>query len=416
MNLNLRKLGAAITLGILVSGCSPVDFTITQGATSTNDGLGNGGGDDSGVKEVLKTMQPTLAVRGAACLMCHADVRSSVITDFGHGDSFFLGGNKHFDKDQSWYNNLASTWQTAKQIKGTVYVPDVWMPNKAQQFLSPGSAAPMKLADALMTPYMPEWQYDDVAGAQMTMIKVQPDAGMPAVAAKSNITIRAPASEEITALAPSILTTGAVRARGTEPVQLSVVPGGNIAYTTNDPDTALECADGDIVVRGTLYLRNLKLNASGGCRLYVTGTVFIEGAITYLDQTGTSNLQITSSRAIIMGIGLTQLQKRLINDHRGLELAKLNYKMLSQQIMDEANAIGTLKDAKMPGVARESIDFNGLLLNAPIVHSRYLGNVKGTIIAEAALFAVGAFHFEYDPVFTKTNVFPLLSQPILVVN
>ena len=125
------------------------------------------------------------------------------------------------------------------------------------------------------------------------------------------------------------------------------------------------------------------------------------------------NLQISSSSAILLGLNKGTILKRLINDNRGLTIQSRDYGILAQQVVEESENIGTLKDAEDSN-PRTSIDFSGLLLNAPIVHSRYLGTAKGTVIAEAALFALGYFNFSFDPVFTKVNVLPLIKNPLLV--
>ena len=65
---------------------------------------------------------------------------------------------------------------------------------------------------------------------------------------------------------------------------------------------------------------------------------------------------------------------------------------------------------------RATIDFTGVLLNAPIIYSRYLGKIKGTLISDIALFALGAFYFEYDDVFEQVPVLPALPRSPLEVN
>jgi len=78
-------------------------------------------------------------------------------------------------------------------------------------------------------------------------------------------------------------------------------------YITNT--AAVQCSGKDVVIDGTLLLNNLQIYAEqGGCRMYVTGSVFIEGPITYLSSGAaadpTQNLQISSATSIIMGVGL----------------------------------------------------------------------------------------------------------------
>lgn len=350
--------------------------------------------------------------------MCHADIRSNVITDFGFGNTWFMGGaSATLDGSQTWYNNLASTWQSAKQIKGSVYVPNQPVTAAAMTGIGSTGVTPLKIADFMNTPYKPGWNFDNdptQIGRPMSL-KIQPEPGKEKVISKNVITIRAPYEYEIEGLAPDLFnsgsTVGAKRLGSNASLQL--VAKGN--YMMNDESAALECADADIVVKGPLFLRGLRVDASKGCRIYVSGSVFIEDAITYVGNGVQQNLQITSANGIFMGISSARLRGRFA-DSRGLQLAGTrNFASRSAQAQVEADSIGVLKDAQDSYSPRASINYTGLLLNAPMVQSRYLGNIKGTIIAEAALFALGEFHFEFDPVFGEVNVFPKLLTPIIIV-
>ncbi len=377
--------------------------------------------DPTPLYEVLKTLQPTLAVRAISCLLCHAQIDSSVITDFGYGTANFMGGTKHFYNDQSWYNDLAGTWQSAR-INGSVYVPEGQVTPQAQAVLGTAyqNVPLVTIADFLKIPFTLTWtnfiQPEDRTSSMA--VHVTPVPGAEKVIAKSQVVIRAPSINEIKNLAPQLWATGTdtsevARIGPFADVQLvKVVAAGN-TYFKNDPAITLECSKADLVIKGTLLLRNLKVNADGGCRIHVSGSVFIEGAIEYEGGGDLQNIQITSASAIMMGLNKASVVDRLIDDRRGLTLVVRDYVELANQVIAEATAIGDLKDAGATS-PRTAIDFNGVLLNAPIVHSRYLGNVKGTVIAEAALFAVGKFKFAFDPVFTKVNVLPLLTNPILV--
>jgi hypothetical protein len=96
--------------------------------------------------------------------------------------------------------------------------------------------------------------------------------------------------------------------------------------------------------------------------------------------------------------------------------------------MNEANNIGAalLQDASnttgaaltghsAAGQSRVAINFEHLLLNAPVIHSRYLGAFQGVIVAEVAIFSLGEFVFNYDDVFADPSVPILPSLPIDVL-
>lgn len=407
----MRKLLLCLIMIPALAGCGGVNFAATPESSNVS----------KYVEQLLKTLQPALAVRAISCLMCHSDVRANIVTDFGLGQNFYLGGSARFD-DMGWYNNYVSTWQTSQQILGSVYVPDANVTASAQAILGAGAwSTPMKLKDFLLTPYVPISNWNNDYTARAVMDKVQPANPLDsAVIAKSKIVIRAPQDSEIRALDATFFADAtAVKAKrvgSTAPIQFVVKDNGLGKFIMNDENSVLDCRDSDILVNGSLYLRGLKVSAAKGCRLYVTGTVFIEDAVTYSPTDLDPSLQITSARGIVMGINQARLKNRLIADNRGLELRDFDFATLANQILADAAAVGTTRDALDDyGGVRASINYSGLLLNAPVVHSRYLGTVKGTIVAEAALFALGAFHFEFDDVLTRISVLPLLTSSILTV-
>ena len=401
-----------VLIGPLTTGCSQ-GFQAGNGSSGQArqqidlKDPGNPNADPSierTIEAVIKTIQPTLAVRGISCLMCHADIRSNVVSDFGYGNAWYLGGaGATLDSTQSWFNNLASTWQSARNVTGTVYIPDAEVTRSAQQGLGANyAAAPLiKLKELMSADYRPTWNFDnDPAQIGKSMsIKIMPAAGKEKLEAKSKIVSRAPDESEIIAL----------------PTNNPFVNMG--AFFMNDEARVLECAATDLVVKGTLYLKKLQVNAAGGCRIYVTGSIFVEDAITYLGAGANSNLQLTSANGIFMGVGLARLRTRLINDSRGVQLgwSLKSYSERANQAVAEATTIAGLRDAQDHYTPRATVNYTGILLNAPMVHSRYLGKIQGTIIAETALFALGEFHFIFDPVFTKVDVLPLLTKPILEV-
>jgi hypothetical protein len=420
----------AVALGVSFQNCSNVAFSPVNQAVLSSSGDLDRALPRTITEEALKTLQPTLAVRGMSCILCHAQIESNVITDFGYGTPNFMGGEVSFDQGSNWFNNLADAWQTA-HINGTVFVPDVPVTRSAQNILGSGyvNQPLLKIADFMKTPY--QSTYGQIATPYTTpdesvaemVYHVTPLPGEERVVARSHIKIRAPSENEIKALAPSLWAAGADMAgairvgasASAQVLQLFRQGAAGATYMQNDENVVLECSKSDIVVRGSLFLRRLKVNAAGGCRLYVTGTVFIEEGITYASG-DLQNLQITSASGIMMGLDVPTLINRLLNDNRGLQLEGRDFKTLANQILSEANNIGTLKDGvnayPPPGA---TFTYTGLLLNAPIVHSRYLGEMRGTIISEAILFRLSHLVFHFDSVFTKVNVLPLLDQSVLTV-
>ncbi len=238
-------------------------------------------------------------------------------------------------------------------------------------------------------------------------------------------------------------------------------------------ESVLQC-DGDLKLKGNILLKNLKLKTLNGCRLYVDGSVFIQGQILYEqinpEVNQNANLQITSTESIILGLkdftssstgcdeqaykrgysSTGPLTARLINwatnevrptmkvrsypddalgwDSSGkLIYGANNVNTLVNKIVKGANNYTNYFDARCLGADQiekngetdihklnfTEISYEKLLLNAPIVQSGYKGSFKGIIIAEIALFSLDSakpFDFQFDPIFKTVPVFPLLQM------
>jgi len=202
----------------------------------------------------------------------------------------------------------------------------------------------------------------------------------------------------------------------------------------------LNC-EGDLALRGPVYFENLKVNSTSGCRIYVIGSVFIYGAISHLNPSETSNLQIASTKSISLGLGLTKKNdafcepnSRYATDPSGYNVSSLKNRYVTfwtvpsyltrsvTDAKDNGNSIlsesalieqgeGTLWDASCRPEGR-NVGFERLLLNAPAIHSRYEGNVVGTVIAEYAIMSLGEFKFKYDQVFDRTPILPMLKHEV----
>ncbi len=203
--------------------------------------------------------------------------------------------------------------------------------------------------------------------------------------------------------------------------------------------------------------------------MYVIGSVFFYGELKYSNSDPDRNLQITSTKSVLMGLGEVKkndtycepdiptarnqwLQHNdLLNDSNLTnDPPKTNgsYTSFSRNsslytrlvdmwtvpsffvrqnsvplafgnsIVDEANIIqaneGQFLDASCLLASRESrnVSFERLLLNAPIIHSRYTGNFSGTVIAEYAIMSLNQFKFEFDEVFRRVSIFPFLDSKI----
>jgi hypothetical protein len=176
----------------------------------------------------------------------------------------------------------------------------------------------------------------------------------------------------------------------------------------------------------------------------VIGSVFIYGPITFTNANINRNIQITSTKAIAMGLGSVKpgatycepnsnyavypndpsyakgssLQTRFVDMWTNPSYflrQNGDSKAFGNSVMAEAAlieaAVGPLYDAACRGEGR-SVGYERIVLNAPVIHSRYQGNVSGTIIAEYAVMSLGEFKFKFDPVFLHEPLFPRLSKKI----
>ncbi len=399
----------------------------------------------------LNHFQPALAVRGAGCVMCHADVRSNIVTDMGYGSGFFFARNVN-TSGYSW--NLGSTYGDfeafTKSKEGTNRIGN-WanLQLKAgQQVFIPKNAA------------LPVQDAKDKTGASTLKgylehrFAASPKTGTASaiVTEKSKVYIGAPTASRIRGafnwvsgqsnfIYEKDAAAGALGLRGLRD-----------AGKYFEVDNTLEC-DGDLMINGRLLLKNAKIRTHNGCRLYVTGSVYIYGPISYVNITNGSlhNLQITSAASIQMGLGsLRNSSNRHCEEGKPagqdwywqrLQTIDTDYYLGSRADYEKAlndTAINRLKhfwpniyhntrDARAVATvnnelyneyynsvypqydaacSNRAVSYERLLLNAPRIESRYNGNFHGSIIAEVAIMALGQFKFEFDDVFKQVPILP----------
>lgn len=462
--------------------------------------------------------RPALAVRAVACAMCHAKIKGDIVTDFGHGTSWFLGTGSSSDSRYRPYEAgiYAEDWRDGVQIEGNLYTKNASVTLtdyvNALSHASTGNATPpggWKIADVVT-----KQMFSTARNALIRLINFigqAPTSGVPgmfgSVTYKNNMLIAAPTAAQINALTASmslVATDSGVsiyKKSNATLANLNIVAGTGGKYVRNSG--TVECW-GDVVIQGALFLDNLQLNSrAAGCRLHVTGAVFIRGGITYLNEATYPkvNIQITSSRAIISGINpnfaferfsssvwpkiptsafpdeattvanMTALKADasriadLDNDGGPMMVAKYttysggaiasqtNVGFLQNQtaaIADQAaliaadngwtyiagqqatyNAIkgNCTTDTNLAitnsipciltwssSYGKKTVNYNHVLLNAPIVHSRYYGLFKGIVIAEFFMPAVEHLEYEYDSTFDSVPVLPLVIQNVYSIS
>lgn len=426
------------------------------------------------VGSAINILKPALAIRASGCIMCHAEVHSNIVTDFGFGNDFYFGQNVHASfawNDGSPYGDHdaflnygnghqgVGAWARLKFFSGLnsnhtakIIVPRAAIPN------GPRSAT----GKSSLKGYL---QHRLIASEYLATRSAQ-------VEEKSNVYIGAPTSQRL----QQVFLWGAsdeVRGFKFFPHNHNSWSLSGLNIGNNLPvqrlfsnDSALVC-EGDLLIKGSLYLNRVRIRTRTGCRLYVTEDVLISGPIEYLTDVGADyslrNLQITSSRAIIMGLGNLWRngqhceQDQSDSGYWGYYKNRLNWTAgmtASQRQQFEENIADSakyrlryfwgipnffLRQASNPSQLSEAIysslrirvpnlldaacepeqrnvRFERILLNAPLIHSRYAGGIRGSVIAEFALMPLGLsqnqsrFRFEFDPVFSRVDILPMLKD------
>ncbi|MGZ3722164.1 MAG: hypothetical protein ACXVA9_04485, partial [Bdellovibrionales bacterium] len=210
--------------------------------------------------------------------------------------------------------------------------------------------------------------------------------------------------------------------------------------------------DGDLFVDGSVFLNQLQLKTLTGCRIHATGPIFVQQAISYVADPGQlqkPNLQLVSARLISMGVGNSQCEAstdpsgwynasgvasptamrftympdpasvwfkdvRTRNTNPGSTYEKTAASPLAegQAMLAIAQAIPGLQDASCHG---RNVGFDHLFLVAPQIHSRYKGNFHGVIVTEFPMFSLGAFSYQFDPVFQTVPVLPKIPASEILV-
>lgn len=379
--------------------------------------------DSSPGNAAIEKYGPALAVRGAGCITCHAEVYSPFITDFGAGNPYFLGnpaaGSKVGPFNGNIYGDFIAEqnntgWATAR-FHSEIIVPEVLIDFGLED------AAPANLKEE--PAYQGAFRAASLAGYLRTLENRKTEPAT--VVEKKNIYIGAADADTLAArfgLQPGDASGFKFLKsdREASPDLEGIEKTSDGAYYTNV--RKIVC-DGDLFLRGTLLLNEPSIITDTGCRIYATGPIFLQGAVGFPGIAGEndlSNLQLMSSEAIFLGTGKEKcagdgdpLSSRLLRTPaltsiftRAADSRHLSPETFMQELYDKASLL-PLEDSSCQDT---SLSLSRMLLNAPVIHSRYSGKFKGVVIAEFALFWQGKSSYEFDPVFRKVAVLPVLKD------
>lgn len=381
---------------------------------------------NTGVNSAILDFEPALAVRGAGCITCHAKIYSAFITDFGYNSPHFFGNpggeSKVGPYNGSIYGDFIAGpgqtgWQTSEIHK------EIIVPRAEFDFSLKSAAAEAGLEE--QKSYQEALRADSLSEYLQALENEKPKPAK--VIEKNTVFIGAPDTATLEARFGITAGTGVdIKYIKTDQhvgadfkgIELS----DNSNYYTNSSEIV---CDGDLFVRGILLLNKPSVVTNTGCRIYVAGPVFLQNAVTYRNSSNEgdrANLQLLSTEAIFLGIGQKKCNESATPDPlsarllltpalpsiitRSMERNGIPPETFAKNLYNQAASL-PLEDSSCHD---ETMGFSGILLNAPIVHSRYSGKFKGVVIAEFALFFQGKSSYEFDPVFRNVPVLPLLKE------
>jgi hypothetical protein len=377
-----------------------------------------------GINATVIEYEPAVALRASGCLTCHAEIASNYITDFGYGSSYFFANTASKNEVGIFNGHIygdfiaeagKSSWLTA-EFKKEIIVPD------APIDFDLAKAAGDILSDK--SSYQEALKVDSLA-EYLRALESKKDKPAPVIE-KKKVFIGAP--DRATLESRFGIKSGDnvdfkyIKNVPTSPEVIGIESGKEEKYYTNAGEII---CDGDLFIRGIMFLDKPIIMTNTGCRIYATGPVFLQRELTFKNHANNndkSNLQLVSSEAIFLGVGREKRDTTEKTDPMALRLLKtparpsiftretynnnITPQRFTQDLYDKT-ALVPLEDSSYHD---DTIGFSKLLLNAPVVNSRYKGRFKGLVIAEYALFWPGKTHFEFDPIFKEVPVLPLLKD------
>ncbi len=379
-----------------------------------------------GVNSAILDFEPALAVRGAGCITCHAQIYSAFITDFGYNSPHFFGNpgseNKVGPYNGSIYGDFIAGpgqtgWQTSEIHK------EIIVPRAEFGFSLKSAAAEAGLEE--QKSYQEALKADSLSKYLQALENEKPNPST--VIEKKKVFIGAPDTSTLEArfgIAPGdavdfkYIKNDGQSSSDFKEIRLLK----NTHYFTNSSEIV---CDGDVFIRGILFLNKPSVVTNTGCRIYTAGPVFLQNAVTFRstnEEVNRANLQLVSTEAIFLGVGQKKcnttaaadpLSSRLLLTPalpsiitRSMDRDNIPPKTFAQNLYSKAASL-PLEDSSCHD---ETISFSRILLNAPVVHSRYSGKFKGLVIAEFALFFQGKSSYEFDPVFKEVPVLLRLKE------
>lgn len=406
----------------------------------------------SDISNDLLSFKPALAIKNMACVLCHSNIKGNIITDFGLDSSASYNhlaelssmtptnsgtGDQFSSASTEWAGINGSNSFGTSYIEGTIFTPKVSFVSsdktKVQNLIVNNlngvydSSTPTVLntiADYLNSilphrtasylSYLKNYSNTNYSSINFTKDNRINPYNI-SIRELKNVSINSISSNQIISFLDFLSSYKYYKWTASSSDLLNFgLRYGN--FYGNDPTQVMSC-EGDLFVDGPVYLKDLQLSTSTGCRIYATGTVFIEApdasvsraGISFVNPTASSNIQIASAKGIMLGMGQSSINDRKTRDtstyNGGVLISTMDSDVL--KIKDNSNT-PLLKDAANSGSRIAS--FSRILLNAPRIDSRYRGDFSGVIISKFAVFSLGQFTYLYDSTFNSVPILPLIDS------
>jgi hypothetical protein len=449
------------SIGLVFQNCSNVNF----GAPSAQV---------SDLTFNIAQSKASLAVSNGVCVHCHSVIVGNYVTDLGYSGNAVdflnqagIAGSNGWGQGEflgAWGSYGSRTFAGTTFMQGTIMLPRVPLSARAQTEVAISIhdskntmvtlAASEGFGDGRTTGYpnspvlqanAPEnvtsaaaylnsainyrtTDYLNVISNWAIFTTPKPNMNVDTqIREVKAVTIGAPNAAMIRALLPSGQKMNYIPNNAQSPALSNFALAANGLYYTNSPSAPLVC-DGDLIVDAAIFLNSLQVQTLTGCRIYATGSIFVQAAagtgaragIAWVGTGSVPNLQLSSAVEIAMGIGAcgatSSLASRMAWDspnavsiapEQTLSVASADYNAIvdgsGNKLLQDASP--TCAGENDPGRA---VTFEHVLLNAPRIDSRYTGDFTGIIITKFMLWSRGMFRFQYDASFEKVKILPEL--------
>ena len=176
--------------------------------------------------------------------------------------------------------------------------------------------------------------------------------------------------------------------------------------------------NGAIALDAPVSLIGVKFTGASSCRLYSTQGIFVFKGIKYDDPKG--SLQLMSSSYIGIDITYASAYARLMGERGGFGAY---FNRIDFSVGDLTKFVEKIKtDSDLLGATDKGeggFDYERIALSAPVVFSRSIGMIKGSIVAELFIGVIGATKYAFDPVYGSdpgsVALWPEIKTPLVEI-